>query len=852
MKTPVPEKFWLPIISLLIIFGVSFGYSQTNDLAGIKFNSKNVSKHQKTSIFLNEGKPLELSNSFYISFDISFWDFKRFGPILRIEDEKGNEIRVVYVPFKNKDTSYIQITEPFNKTSLEIKIPRNELTRNRWFNFKLEIDRKDKILRAYWNNNSIDKINYPIKNQDQFKFVFGIKDLKDFSDYDVPAIAVKNIIISENDKIKYQWELNPFKENPLYDRFENIKVTVVNPVWIYQDHQKWKHITDFFISDSLLNCLGVAFDSVNSRLFIDRKSDLLIYNLISGKDSVIKYDSISPGYWNELFYDDSNQVLYSFMNGMGQVSVFDLREKKWTVIDYSRNYSGHYFGSAKFIYPKGGNLYLLGGYGWYSVKNDLFKYNFYQKKWEKINLKKNEMNPRTWFAFGKGFNEGEYLIYGGLGNKSGKQEDGFNNLNDFFLLNLNDLTLKKLKYPEGQRINYVVLANYLYLNKKDSTVYFLSKTDEGDYFNIYLNKMNLNTGAISRIKDNFWSSRTDKWVYHYLHYNKSTNEFISVIFDSAKVELYSISYPPISETAEVYTENNDSGENNFLVFLIPIFILIAGTTIFVFLKKGKLNTGVSEAANKEVSYNFIVRRNKNSVNLFGGLWIYDKDGNEIFQSLSPKLKEIFLLILLRSLGNHHSGITSEELSSIIWPDSSPESGKSNRGVAINKLRKALSSVEGIDLEFSEKLWIIRFSNGASCDYLDYLKLKTNKQDINEFKDESFQTISNIFGGGEFLKGISYDWLDSIKFAINNEAITFLKQYFDDNEIFQDFDNRIKLCDIILLFDSVDQEAIKLKIKTLSDIGRHHIAKNSFNLFIAEYKRLYDEQFPLSFEELIKS
>jgi len=150
-------------------------------------------------------------------------------------------------------------------------------------------------------------------------------------------------------------------------------VTVVNPVWIYQDHQKWKHITDFFISDSLLNCLGVAFDSVNSRLFIDRKSDLLIYNLISGKDSVIKYDSISPGYWNELFYDDSNQVLYSFMNGMGQVSVFDLREKKWTVIDYSRNYSGHYFGSAKFIYPKGGNLYLLGGYGWYSVKKDLFK-----------------------------------------------------------------------------------------------------------------------------------------------------------------------------------------------------------------------------------------------------------------------------------------------------------------------------------------------------------------------------------------------------------------------------------------------------------------------------------------------
>ena len=69
---------------------------------------------------------------------------------------------------------------------------------------------------------------------------------------------------------------------------------------------------------------------------------------------------------------------------------------------------------------------------------------------------------------------------------------------------------------------------------------------------------------------------------------------------------------------------------------------------------------------------------------------------------------------------------------------------------------------------------------------------------------------------------------------------------------KDLEKTIKLCDIILTFDSVDQDAIKLKIKTLLKQGKHHIAKSTYGLFVAEYKRLYDEHFPLSFQEIISS
>lgn len=229
------------------------------------------------------------------------------------------------------------------------------------------------------------------------------------------------------------------------------------------------------------------------------KKDLLVYDLISGKDSIIKYDSPSPAYWNELFYDDDNQLLYSFMNGMGKISIFDLRKNTCIVIDTSKIISGHYFGSAKFSYPNNDDFLLLGGYGWYSVKNNLFKYYFNQREWVKVNLKKNEMNPRAWFSLGKSFNDGEFIILGGLGNESGKQEDGFKNFDDFFLLNLNDTTLAKVKYPSLLSTNYSTLANYLYLDSKDSTVFFLSKIIEDNIAKIYLNKLNLRTGKASKV-----------------------------------------------------------------------------------------------------------------------------------------------------------------------------------------------------------------------------------------------------------------------------------------------------------------------------------------------------------------
>ncbi len=841
------------LLTLLVLVFVQFIHPQNGDFKGIKFNSQNVEKSGKTSIFLNDDNPIELKNSFSISFDISFWDYKEFGPILRIQDSDGNEFRIVYSPFKNRDTSVIELIEPFNQNSISVRLPRKNLIRNNWFNLKFSFDKSRKKIEVFYNNSLVGSLNYNAEKRNEYRFVFGIKDFKNSRDFDVPAISIKNIIISENNNVKYYWELNPFKENPLTDKISNSKIKVLNPVWLYQDHQKWKNVADFKISNSSMNHFGVAFDSINYRLFIDRSNDLLIYDLVSGKDSIIKYKSKSPAFWNDLFYDYSKQLLYSYFTAMGKVSIYDLSRNQWTVFDTSKNPNGYYFGSAKFSYPNDDDLFLLGGYGWYKTKNELFKYNFAKREWNKVKLKKNEMTPRAWFTFGKGFKDGEYLIYGGFGNETGNQELGFHINYDLFLLNMNDSTITKLKLPE-QKFNYDMLFNNAYLDKEDSSFYFLSQNEEGKGITISLNNLDLRTGKVAPLGNKFWKRRANKWMYSYLHYNKATNEFISVLFDTTTVEVFAISYPPISGTEKTYLNQIKSTDYSSLIIFISTGIGLA-VILVIYVRKRKVNHS-SPLSIKEID-NIVTKSGSsvflNSIQLFGGFYIYDNQGRNIISDFSPKLKEILLLILLKSFNHYqHKGITSEELSSIIWPDASPESVKSSRGVAINKIRKLLSSVNGVDLEFSDKLWFIRINNGAKCDYVELLKFIDAAKNGIDQEVNSLSSLIIITQNGEFLKGISYEWLDSIKFSINNEAIGFIKHFFESEELKSDPEKTIKLCDIILSFDPVDMDAIKLKIKTLSNQGKLHIAKSTYNLFVSDYKRLYDEHYPLTFQEIISS
>lgn len=89
---------------------------------------------------------------------------------------------------------------------------------------------------------------------------------------------------------------------------------------------------------------------------------------------------------------------------------------------------------------------------------------------------------------------------------------------------------------------------------------------------------------------------------------------------------------------------------------------------------------------------------QNSVYLLGDFFVYDKNGRDITHLFSPKIKQLFILILLNS--KNLEGISSKKISSILWPDKDLAKTKNIRGVTFNHLRNAISDIDGLELTFS--------------------------------------------------------------------------------------------------------------------------------------------------------
>lgn len=837
------------IIFFLFIYCTTI-VSQTYDLDGVKFHSKDKPHHERTSIYLNEDGPIELRNHFAISFDISFWSLKYFGPIFRAHNNNSELARLVFNHFEDNKNYLLQLFLGNSKDPLVIKLDRKSFSINEWINIKIEFDLKTDSVFLYFNDRLIENRSHSLPEKINLYAYFGLIELGNIMDYDLAAVYLKNILIEENYKQKHFWQLNPYDNHYYLDKIDNRKILLTNTDWLLNDHYYWYKKSELTINNYPL----FAYDPINSKIFIDEKSRLIIFDLVTQTDSIINYKNQRPGLYHELLYNEFTNKLYSTFRGQGPVSVYDFTLNDWTAIDTTGDVNGHYYGSVKFINPADSLIYMYGGYGWYTAKDKLFKYNFNTSAWEEVSVTQN-FGHRYNIAIGQGFNTEQYLFWGGFGNETGKQEEGFIQYHDLYSFDLVSRNFNKIwSYKNGKEFKkYSHFFPNLYLDVKDSSFYFFR--DHIDSNEVFLQMFNgdLKESGITKVGEYLFNGYIGSTGNAFFCFASGNNEFIFIQqdYDSSKVFVYGLRYPPITKQMLLPKISNNKSDNHQAIILITGAVFLLGVLIYLFAKRKK------SKSKKNSSYLMPqpeIKLSKNFIKTFGGLSILNNHGIDILSQFSPKLKEIFLLILIRSINNHNSGITSEELSVTIWPDSSPESAKSNRGVAINKIRKALSSVPGVELEFNNKLWVVKIEEEASCDYVEYLKIRSLLKNDNTANNEIFVHCLSLLGEGEFLKGISYEWLDSFKLAVNNEIIMFLKELLNGNskQISFDINLRLKICDIILKFDSVDEKAFKFKIKTHYESGNHQLAKNTYSIFTAEYKHLYDEEYPLNFQEILFS
>lgn len=269
--------------------------------------------------------------------------------------------------------------------------------------------------------------------------------------------------------------------------------------------------------------------------------------------------------------------------------------------------------------------------------------------------------------------------------------------------------------------------------------------------------------------------------------------------------------------------------------LAVLLLLLAFTGIY-FIRKRKAKQDL-------IPVHFPEKDAANQITLFGGFRAVDSSGMEISSMFTPKVRELFLFVLLSTLKNS-SGALVAEMDEKLWPGLPAKKVTNNRAVTLNKLRKILQNIEGLEIVTTDGYLQARLSEPLFCDYAEAFKLcqipgGMDKKQLGVF----FQLVKK----GRFLKGADWPWLDEMRGYTGNQVIDNLLKLAAIEKECGNYSRVEALAKRILEYDDLNEEATWLQVWTLQQTNNLHQAKYHFNSFCANYAETLGEPYPMNFD-----
>ncbi|MGL4520611.1 MAG: hypothetical protein ACRCUJ_13340 [Phocaeicola sp.] len=293
----------------------------------------------------------------------------------------------------------------------------------------------------------------------------------------------------------------------------------------------------------------------------------------------------------------------------------------------------------------------------------------------------------------------------------------------------------------------------------------------------------------------------------------------------------------------------DSRKGNSIIWYIVIIVLDILIFSWMYYRHRKLKKEGSSNLN-EVSLSSPIYLSKpllptkSAIYLFGGMRIYNKEGEDITKRFSPILKELLALLILHS---DKKGISAEKMKSYLWLDKTVASARNNRAVNLGKLRNLLTEVGDFEITNDDSYWSIQTKDA----FIDYLQYRTTLGAVGLRSRSEIELLCSLTAQGNILPEQPYEWLDELKGNISNELFDKFLAYSATMNENHTTDIYIGMADVMLKFESINEQALSLKCRAYVKSGRHSAAKTFYDKFCQEYKQVYGETFTLSFADLLK-
>ena len=833
---------------------------------GLSLKSHSVPGVERTTLYLDDNQPFSIKNDFIISFQMYVRANEHdFGTILHLHTNTNQFIRFSFVAGEERHFPALVLNEGI----ININSP---IEREKWLDVSLHLRLKDNVIEIDYDNKKISAMA-PLQGVKSVTALFG--QMKEYLS-DVAPIDLRNVTITQDGKQIREWKLWKHNDTVCYDEIEGAVARAIHPVWLIDNHIEWKLVHQAKIPGKL----DVAFNAREALFYLVRSQsiDVLDENGTLQKEIAIRGGYPAVEFPNHLLYDTLSNKLVSYYPKKGITSRFSFDTERWSNEIRNTEEASNY-NHARTFNPADSSFYFFGGYGFYQYRNDLYRMKYSTNQIEQVEYER-PLYPR--YSAAMAIVGDELYIFGGRGNKYGKQELSSHYYWGLCAINLKNKQSRIVWQKNQPQEEGTIMASTMYFEPSDSSFYAVSTNKGG-----VLWKISMKDSVYSEVSKPIYNESTYQDSDFSLYTSPSHGKLFLVLDKilsnhTHELAIYSINMPLVNEVDIRQSTAGESINNRWYLYAIGILLLLflAGFVLYRFKYNGKnkkapptkkgtektvATTGKVQSQSdvpesktipkkewmqeSETIFTETVNyydRSRASISLLGCFNVRDKDGNDITSNFTPRLKHLLILLILYTEKNAQ-GILASKTTEILWPEKEETAARNNRNVNLRKLRVLLESIGDMEVMIENNFLRIKWGTGVFCDY--HTLITCTKQFEQEKSEELLNRILEILLYGPLLPNTILDWLDDFKDDYSSYSIDLLKNLLDIEISRNHQDMIIRLADIMFLHDPLNEEALAAKCSVLVTQGKKGIARNLYDRLCKEYHDSMGETYKVPFADL---
>ena len=841
---------------LFLLTGMTlFAYSQ-----GLLFQANDKEIKERTSLqIFQEGEIPCFTKNFQLSFELSIRDFDTFGYVFLLKEDQGKTKYSFTYTYLDGENSTFKFNTDGKENHYSLNL-RNDALAYQWIPVSFAFDLQQDVLTIRIGDNEKKITSLGLKDTFCPHLFFGRYDYI----LDMPTFAIRNLKLEGDRSHSYTFPLNENEGEEVHTSTGKVLGTVVNPVWLINGSYHWEKLFEY----SFQTPSGITFEPDSQRLIIFSQDSLLTYNLLKRQPQKYSYSNKLPVKLQLATHfmntTDGKLYVYELNNlplGDATVAALALNNQEWkqTGVAALPVQLHHHDG---FWDETTGKYLVFGGFGNKRFNNTFLEYDIEGDRWDTLSYSGDRIIPRYFSGMAVNKNREHIYVFGGMGNESGEQSVGRNYLHDLYLLDRKQQSVRRLWQNASD--HRLVVARDMILTPDEKYIYALCYPEYLSDTYLQLYRLTVDDGTMKALGDSIPMRSEEIMTNANLYYNSLTHEYYCTTTEFDKkghtvIRTYVLSAPPVSLDEIRSYGSRSSLEIRWLWIMAGIgVLLLAGGVLFVRKKRGKQRNAVLESSSvlmsppvgrepdksvqgketlaKEDFESSLVR--PNAVYLFGPFTVIDRNGRDITHLFSSRLRQVFIYILLHST---HNGVLSASLNEVFWPDKPDDKVKNLKGVTINQIRKNLAELDGVELVHDKGYFRLVFTD-CYCDYFRFRTLKNAEEVENE--------LGILLMRGKFLDGMDAGMMDHFKQKVEEFLSSFLPLEIERLYQQHKYDAVIRFCNVLFRVDPVNELALAYGMHALNHTGSSQEAILQYSLFVREYRQMMNEEYSISYAELM--